>query len=81
MSDDYELQNVTTHRLRELLQHEKDNGKLRLDLARCRYALGESVKLQSHYAQLLNMHDGGERIGFTDADEWIARLDGRGARV
>jgi len=37
-------------------------------------ALRESVKLQSHYAELLNMHDGGCRIGFKDPDAWIARL-------
>jgi len=37
-------------------------------------ALEESVKLQSHYAELLNMHDGGERIGFASADAWIDRL-------
>ena len=29
MADDYELQNITTWRLRELLQHEKDNHALR----------------------------------------------------
>jgi hypothetical protein len=39
-----------------------------------RRALDESVRLQSHYAELLNMHDGGRRIGFADADAWIARL-------
>lgn len=39
-----------------------------------RTALEESVKLQSHYAHLLNMHDGGQRVGFTNADDWIARL-------
>lgn len=38
-----------------------------------RHALEESVKLQSHYASLLNMHDGGERMCFT-VDLWIARL-------
>lgn len=37
-------------------------------------ALHESVKLQSHYAGLLNMHDGGERRKFESADAWIARL-------
>ena len=37
-------------------------------------ALRQSVKLQSHYASLLNMHDGGERVGFKDAEAWIARL-------
>lgn len=39
-----------------------------------RTALEESVKLQSHYAELLNMHDGGRRIGFANADAWIRRL-------
>lgn len=37
-------------------------------------ALEESVKLQSHYAGLLNMHDGGDRKQFTDAQEWMDRL-------
>ena len=37
-------------------------------------ALHESVKLQSHYAELLNMHDGGERIVFQSAKSWIERL-------
>jgi hypothetical protein len=39
-----------------------------------RIALEESVKLQSHYAVNLNLWDGGERIGFKDADAWISRL-------
>jgi hypothetical protein len=39
-----------------------------------RIALEESLRLQSHYAELLNMHDGGRRIGFKDVDAWIARL-------
>ncbi len=37
-------------------------------------ALKESVNLQSHYAGLLNIYDGGERIGFVDAQAWIDRL-------
>lgn len=37
-------------------------------------ALIESVKLQSHYAELLNMHDGGTRMQFSCAAEWIERL-------
>ena len=41
---------------------------------RLREALEASVKLQSHYANLLNMHDGGERIGFKNADAWLERL-------
>ena len=38
-------------------------------------SLKESVKLQSHYANLLNMHDGGERMIFKNIDEWIERLE------
>lgn len=44
------------------------------EVATLRAALAESVALQTHYASLLNMHDGGGRIGFANADEWIDRL-------
>jgi hypothetical protein len=37
-------------------------------------ALEESLKLQSHYATLLNQHDGGERMVFADVNAWIKRL-------
>lgn len=37
-------------------------------------ALIESVTLQSHYAKLLNMHDGGMRMQFSSVAEWIERL-------
>jgi len=37
-------------------------------------ALKESVKLQSHYAALLNSYDFGQRISFAGPNEWIARL-------
>lgn len=39
-----------------------------------RDALEESVRLQSHYAQLLNDYDGGHRIVFKDAADWRQRL-------
>jgi hypothetical protein len=42
-------------------------------------ALRESVKLQAHYAELLNMHDGGLRMIFPTPEEWIARLRKTGA--
>jgi hypothetical protein len=42
--------------------------------AELRIALEESIKLQSHYARLLNMHDGGKRSAFKDAAAWIGRL-------
>jgi hypothetical protein len=41
-------------------------------------ALEESIRLQSHYAALLNMHDGGKRTPFADAAAWIARLKAMG---
>lgn len=37
-------------------------------------ALDESVKLQSHYAELLNGYDGGRRLIFNDKEEFIKRL-------
>ena len=37
-------------------------------------ALYESVKLQSHYAAILNNYDGGSRIIFNTTYEWIERL-------
>jgi hypothetical protein len=39
------------------------------------HALSESVRLQAHYAELLNMYDGGERIVFKTAKEFLNRLD------
>lgn len=38
------------------------------------HALEESIKLQSHYAELLNMFDNGQRMKFKDAKEWLDRL-------
>ena len=37
-------------------------------------ALYESLKLQSHYAKLLNQYDGGLRHTFDTPEKWIARL-------
>jgi hypothetical protein len=48
-----------------------DNYELKGEL---RVALDESVKLQAHYAKLLNMHDGGKRMIFQTTDLWLARL-------
>jgi len=47
-------------------------GQLRGRVAR---AIDESVKLQAHYATLLNQHDGGKRTVFASTEEWLARLD------
>lgn len=45
-----------------------------IDAIKYKDALEESVKLQSHYANLLNMHDGGQRMQFKSGDEWVKRL-------
>lgn len=46
---------------------------VRTATAELRAALEESLNLQSHYALLLNAHDGGERRTFT-VKSWLARL-------
>lgn len=38
-------------------------------------ALEESLKLQAHYAQLLNDYDGGRRLIFKTKEEWLNRLN------
>lgn len=50
-----------------------DNTSLKKECERLDKCLEESVKLQSHYAELLNMMDGGRRISFTK-DSWIERM-------
>lgn len=47
---------------------------LRAEVQRLRHGLDESVKLQSHYAGLLDAYDGGHRIQFADAEDWLRRL-------
>jgi len=36
-------------------------------------ALRESLKLQAHYARLLNDYDGGQRLIFESMEAWIRR--------
>jgi hypothetical protein len=43
-------------------------------IAALEIALNESVKLQSHYAAILNDYDGGKRRIFSGPEEWIQRL-------
>lgn len=38
-------------------------------------ALRESIKYQSHYAELLNHQDGGHRIIFKNMEQWMDRLE------
>lgn len=40
-------------------------------------ALKESLKLQSHYAELLNKYDGGHRMIFKTKEQWLNRLEGQ----
>jgi hypothetical protein len=48
--------------------------RARAEVVALRDALDKSVKLQAHYAKLLNDYDGGERIAFGCAQEWMDRL-------
>jgi hypothetical protein len=45
------------------------------EVRRLSHALDRSVYLQAHYAKLLNMWDGGDRIVFENAQQWLDRLD------
>ena len=47
---------------------------LRARVAKLEAALEQSVELQSHYAELLNMHDGGQRLTFANVEAWLDRL-------
>jgi hypothetical protein len=60
---------------KKLIFDKGDKDDAWAEIARLRSALDDSVKLQSHYAELLNMHDGGRRKCFWDGDAWLARLD------
>lgn len=42
-------------------------------------ALEESLKLQAHYANILNQYDGGERLIFHSVNQWMQRLKKSGA--
>ena len=52
----------------------EENEALKTRVAALEAALEKSVKLQSHYAELLNDYDDGQRLSFENADAWIARL-------
>jgi hypothetical protein len=53
---------------------EARNAELEAEIVRLRTGLDKSVKLQSHYAALLNDYDRGKRLQFADADAWLQRL-------
>ena len=53
---------------REEIENEQERDR------HLKIALEESLKLQCHYAELLNAYDGGLRKGFKTVDEWIDRL-------
>jgi hypothetical protein len=53
---------------------QNDASRLRGELAWVTAALERSIRLQSHYARLLNMYDSGERMSFENAEAWLARL-------
>jgi len=58
---------VTEKRLKELIQRNKD----------LEYALDQLIKLSHHYAELLNMHDGGLRDIPETKEAWLSRMKGQ----
>ena len=54
----------------------EDRASFEAEIAEVRTALEESLKLQAHYAELLNMHDGGHRLIFKTTEAWLTRLKG-----
>lgn len=58
----------------ECVKLRNENTDQVAEIKRLREALAESVKLQSHYASILNGYDGGRRMQFGSAEEWLDRL-------
>lgn len=58
-------------------------AKLVFDRERMSNALDEAMKLQTHYAELLNDYDGGKRVGFQSGEAWMERLEecGKGFKI
>lgn len=56
------------------LDEYREDETLALRVAELEAALKQSVELQSHYAELLNMHDGGHRLPFANVEAWLDRL-------
>ena len=56
------------------LEADRRCKELRARVAKLEAALQQSVELQSHYAELLNMHDGGQRLAFANVEAWLDRL-------
>lgn len=53
---------------------QRETKSVSLNEAQLLLALEESIKLQSHYAKLLNQYDGGTRISFSSPEEFMERL-------
>ena len=60
---------------KEIERLDNEVRKLQNSKSKLMMVLRESVLLQSHYAQLLNDYDGGQRMSFDTAEAWIKRLD------
>lgn len=67
---DLDLRNQTA------LDRKKAIVELEAEIDRLWKALTESVKLQTHYAGILNQYDGGQRMQFYSTEAWLERLRG-----
>ena len=65
---------IVEMKLDEYKRREDELIALRARVAKLEEALQQSVELQSHYAELLNMHDGGQRLQFANIEAWLDRL-------
>jgi hypothetical protein len=75
------VQATATANKEEIERLQTELAALREENQKLREALDESVKLQSHYAVLLNEYDGGKRQHFVNSGAWIRRLDELKARA
>jgi hypothetical protein len=69
-AQDYALRDARTALREAIARATVDQAQIE----QLRTALRESLKLQSHYAKLLNGYDGGTRMVFEDIGTWLARL-------
>jgi hypothetical protein len=57
---------------------DKEIEDLKDEVSRLTTALEASVRLQSHYAGLLNIYDQGQRMQFKSVEAWLKRLEKTG---
>jgi len=64
------------NKIMDIFEEERVEIRIPKEVSKSAYliALEESLKLQAHYARLLNDYDGGKRRIFKSVSEWLERL-------